>query len=83
MDRRRLRGEVRRAAYAEACALLVTTTPATPEAAADDAGLLRLYLEERRRLLEWLRQRGRGELVPPPGGIQPASARKHRRKSKA
>lgn len=71
---------MRRAAYAEACSLLTTTAPSLPDVAVADEGLLRLYLDERRRLLEWLRQRGRGELVPPPGGIRTGARGKRGRK---
>jgi hypothetical protein len=68
-DGRTKRAEVRRLVYAHAARTMAETAPARPPALADTVALAALYYMERRRLLEWLRARGRGVLRSPPGGV--------------
>lgn len=68
-DGRARRAEVRHEAYREAARVLAESVPASAPSLADTVSLVALYYEERRRLLEWLRQRGRGVLASPPGGV--------------
>lgn len=67
-DGRKKRGAVRHAAYREAARLVKLARLEVPPEA-DTKALVELYFTERRRLGEWLANRGKGILCSPPGGV--------------
>jgi hypothetical protein len=69
IDRRTLRAMARRAAYEDAAIELRATGSMVRGRWGEDGAAVKLYLEERRALLAWLRARADGRLMAPPGGV--------------
>ena len=68
MDRRTLRADARRAAFEDAADGMEKICDYRPKWA-KDSGAVRLYLDTREALVKWLRQRAKGVMGPPPGGV--------------